>query len=331
MRQHPRGRAKAGFTLIELLVVIAIIALLIGILLPALGKARDSARLTLSLANQRQLVTALVLYAQDFRDFFPPNLPPTTPDPQDGLRGRRWFDDVVLGTFLPNADAGDFGRVTEGSDQAGSRPTLGGGIFLNPSHRLGGRSYMMNYWASSYVGARRVGGTTQFLFPGDPVVRIADDGHGRGFKLTVDFASKMMLISDGWAEFFKDEDENGTATAFTGETMGARNFPGERFGSNPAVLAPRFINNNTMTPGNPEFISGRRPRAEIPFYRHNGSRTDIYDLRGSANVGMADGSARTFNPMELIRQEGEIAISSFQVLWSPADFDIETNRVQPQP
>ncbi len=54
-----------GFTLIELLVVVAIIALLIGILLPALGKARDSARKTRSLANMRTHGQILAIYANE--------------------------------------------------------------------------------------------------------------------------------------------------------------------------------------------------------------------------------------------------------------------------
>ncbi len=58
-------RRPFGFTLIELLVVVAIIALLIGILLPALGKARDSARRTRSLANIKTHGQILAVYANE--------------------------------------------------------------------------------------------------------------------------------------------------------------------------------------------------------------------------------------------------------------------------
>lgn len=57
-----------AFTIIELLVVVSIIALLVGILLPALGKARDRAKTTESLANLRQLATAHANYASDWND-----------------------------------------------------------------------------------------------------------------------------------------------------------------------------------------------------------------------------------------------------------------------
>ena len=66
-RRAPRPN-PGGFTLIELLVVIAIIALLIGILLPALGRVRETSRRTLCQTRLRSLTTATIMYAQDNDD-----------------------------------------------------------------------------------------------------------------------------------------------------------------------------------------------------------------------------------------------------------------------
>ncbi len=69
---------RKAFTIIELLVVVSIIALLIGILLPAIGKARDNARLTQSQANLRNLATAHAEYGAEWGDkqlsFIPDNV-----------------------------------------------------------------------------------------------------------------------------------------------------------------------------------------------------------------------------------------------------------------
>jgi prepilin-type N-terminal cleavage/methylation domain-containing protein/prepilin-type processing-associated H-X9-DG protein len=68
---RPLLRPRSGFTLIELLVVIAIIAILAAILFPVFAKAREKARQTTCLNNQRQLATAILMWAQDHDELLP--------------------------------------------------------------------------------------------------------------------------------------------------------------------------------------------------------------------------------------------------------------------
>ncbi|HCD35145.1 MAG TPA: hypothetical protein DER01_22270 [Phycisphaerales bacterium] len=65
------NRSRLAFTLIELLVVISIVALLISILLPALAKARESARMAGCLSNQRQHLVAINCYVNDQKNYLP--------------------------------------------------------------------------------------------------------------------------------------------------------------------------------------------------------------------------------------------------------------------
>jgi prepilin-type processing-associated H-X9-DG protein/prepilin-type N-terminal cleavage/methylation domain-containing protein len=66
-----RQSAVRAFTLVELLVVIGIIAMLIGILLPALGRARETSKRVVCLSNLRQMAVAAQTYANNYKGHYP--------------------------------------------------------------------------------------------------------------------------------------------------------------------------------------------------------------------------------------------------------------------
>jgi len=73
MTFHTMLHKRTAFTLIELLVVVAIIALLISILLPSLRAAREEAAGAACMSNEKQIVTGIFMYQDEYNGYVPPN------------------------------------------------------------------------------------------------------------------------------------------------------------------------------------------------------------------------------------------------------------------
>ena len=99
-------RLKKNFTLIELLVVIAIIAILAGMLLPALNAAREQARAMSCLSNQRQMVQCMINYTNDAGFWIWPDKYIVTLGDKSEV-GHYWFGRLVCHGYIPNTSKED--------------------------------------------------------------------------------------------------------------------------------------------------------------------------------------------------------------------------------
>jgi len=93
-RQNSKIANTTGFTLVELLVVISIIAILMSILMPALGRAREAGRRIICSSNQKQLTLAWQMYAMDNDDRL------CNPDSKSKAWASAGDDDIIGGTEL---------------------------------------------------------------------------------------------------------------------------------------------------------------------------------------------------------------------------------------
>jgi len=154
VKRHDFGvsRRKTAFTLIELLVVISIISMLVAILLPALGKARDAARTTTCATQVKQVSFMVALYGPDYRDW----IPYSRATQRRGYAGGPtltpakywWFSNLALSGYVNGSSV----------DLPTNYGTVAPEAYLRAMKLFGCPSYQSNYiWANGVKGVTSVG------------------------------------------------------------------------------------------------------------------------------------------------------------------------------
>ena len=319
IRMTDRTVPRRGFTLVELLVVVAIIALLIGVLLPAIGSARNAARSSAAQSNVRQITLALMTYANDFKQQFPPVLN-NIPDKRTGKRNMNWYDDTRIGAYIPQFDESNLNSANP------KNQTVGGGVFTSPMHQSAGRSFTMNFWAASAASWGPVNGRLKTYKPGENPFDSSEGDRGKAFDPNVAAASNTMLIADAWGMWPGESPAgySGEKRWFTGAHIGRSGLPGARFGGGESPVDAALQETQAWRiEGAPEMasVAGNALPTYVPFYRYpKPNYNDALTRQGSAMFGFVDGHADPIKASTLVDGNGR---STFRVLWSPIDRRIE--------
>ncbi|WP_432797505.1 prepilin-type N-terminal cleavage/methylation domain-containing protein [Poriferisphaera sp. WC338] len=303
-------QANRGFTLIELLVVISIIALLIGILLPALGAARRTARAAASLSNIRQIGIALSVYNSENKDYYPIHssaLP--SANRIDGVKPR-WAD--YLYDFMPSED-----------------------VFLSPNldERELDSGFLKTYWhtvstTKAYMAARdNAGGTARTPLP-PASERAGHGGYGYNFQYFgnargyinasgVHIGNTSTTPNNTYHARLGVDIKAGSRTVVVGDTAGSRdsnasNDPGQD-GSAVYALDPPLGSLNFGSRGNGK--SSGDPYYEGGPAENTGTYDENFEYlvrsapaernNGAANFTFADGHGEAMSRKDVDDSDGD--------------------------
>ena len=296
-----------GFTLIELLVVISIIALLIGILLPALGAARFTARSTINLSNLKQIAIGTGAYLADRDGVFFMHSSSLDGEKVEGTKPR-WMDYLYDGGYVDSVDAFNSPNLDQEQAADFQKPVWSdvSTVGAEAAVRYAGTNITPAATGTTASEARRYGGygyNFQYL------------GNARGY---IDSSGTHRPAPDTYHANIDRDIRDTTATILAGDTQGSRDgnpndLPGAG-GEATYVLDPPIGSVNLGSRGNGKaagdpYYAGGSDENVTPY-----DAGHLYEWRsapsprnsgGTSGMSFVDGHAEAMLRVEIDDSDGD--------------------------